>query len=56
MLPSPLRKGCDLHPSSKQGDLAEHRSDFGTCLLVHPSVLKLGWGRGAQRGLTAAPR
>lgn len=47
MLPSPPREGCDLHPSPKQGDLAEQGGDFGTCLTVYPSVLKLGWGRGA---------
>lgn len=47
MLPSPPREGCDLHPSPKQGDLAEQGGDFGTCLPVYPSVLKLGWGRGA---------
>lgn len=47
VLPSAPREGSDLHPSPKQGDLAEQGGDFGTCLPVYPSVLKLGWGRGA---------
>lgn len=56
MLPSPPQKGCALHPSPKQGDLAEQGGGFGTCLFVHASVLKLIWGRGAWvwRVLTTA--
>lgn len=53
-LPYPPWEGCDLHPSPKHRDSAEQDIDFGTCLLVHPSVPKLGWGKRTQGGLTAA--
>lgn len=46
MLSSPPQKGCASHPSPKQGDLAEQGGDFGPCLFVHPSVLKLIWRTG----------
>lgn len=56
MLPFPPQKGWALHPSPKQGDLAEQGGGSGTCLFVRASVLKLIWGRGAWvwRVLTTA--